>query len=188
MESLSNEGRYNYFNEFPELETERFYLKEFKDVYLNDLSEMVSDEETMKYSGMKVENVIEYAKEFMSRVESTYKIRQGLRWAILDKNTESFVGEIGFYNINLNGNFTELGYTIKKTCWRQGVATECINELSNFAFNKLGMDKISLMINDKNHKSINLAFKLNFKQENQLKNTSSSTMSIFSKLKKDTLN
>ncbi|MFR1709739.1 MAG: GNAT family N-acetyltransferase [Clostridium sp.] len=49
---------------------------------------------------------------------------------------------------------------MKRAYWRQGVDTECINELSNFAFNELGMSKISLMIDDKNYKSINLAIKL----------------------------
>lgn len=39
------------------------------------------------------------------------------------------------------------------------------------------------MIDDKNYKSINLAIKLNFKQEKQLKSTSLATMTIFSKLK-----
>lgn len=46
------------------------------------------------------------------------------------------------------------------------------------------MSKISLMIDDRNYKSINLAIKLNFKQKKQLKSTSSATMTIFSKLKR----
>ena len=192
MNNLYNVERDKYFSEFPEIETERFYLKKFKNIYLSDLSQMMSDKETMKYSGMKIENAIELAQFYVNKIDNLYKNKKGLKWAILNKSTGNFTGEIGFYNIDLNANHTELGYTINRIYWRQGVATECINELTNFAFNKLGMSEILLLIADNNYKSINLAKKLNFQQgktvkclDHDINPDAPETMTFFSKLKQD---
>ncbi|MDF2880786.1 MAG: hypothetical protein K0R54_1343 [Clostridiaceae bacterium] len=186
--------RYQYFNTLPQLETYRFYLKQLSDAYLPDLIEVMSDEETMKYSGMIIVNAEEQAKNIFKKIETTYKSKHGIRWAVIDKKTESYVGDIGFYNIDFYANHTELGYTISKKYWRQGVATECINELEKFAFTKLKLNKITLMIDDKNYKSKNLAEKLNYKYDGMLreefyrKDTNEYiNMDIYSKLKNETL-
>lgn len=181
-----------FFYEFPNLETDRFFLTEFTDEYISNLMQVMSDKETMEYSGMIITNPEKQAQIFLKRVEDMYENKKGIRWAIIDKVTEKYVGDIGFYNIDLYSKHTEMGYTISKEYWRKGIASECINKLTSFALNEFNMNKVILMIDDRNKKSINLANKLGFnhdgilREEYYLKDTDEYiSINIFSKLKKE---
>jgi ribosomal-protein-alanine N-acetyltransferase len=192
MNILDNTERNKYFNLFPQLETNRFYLKQLTDEYLTDLIEVMSDEETMKYSGMIIVNPTEQAQKILKKIENLYQSKQAIRWAIIHKKSKSYMGDIGFYNIDFYANHTELGYTVSKRYWREGIATECINRLEKFAFNELELNKITLMIDDKNYKSKNLAEKLNYKYDGILRDefyrydtNEYVSMLIFTKIKKD---
>jgi RimJ/RimL family protein N-acetyltransferase len=189
---MNNNNQDKFFSTFPKLETERFILKEFTHIYLPNLIKVMSDKETMKYSGMIIIDVEKQAKLFVRKVKEMYEAKKGIRWAIIDKNAGQYIGDIGFYNIDFYSNRTELGYIIFKKFWRQGIATECINRLTKFAFEEFGMHKIILMIDNRNIKSFNLANKLGFKHDGILReeyynryDNEYVSMNIFSKLKSE---
>ena len=192
MNSISSNKQEDFFDKFPILETDRFILKELTDVYLPHIIEVMLEKETMEYSGMIIINPDKQAKMFLGKVKDMYESKKGIRWAIIDKTTGSYIGDIGYYNIEIYSKHTELGYTISNQYWRKGIATECINKLTEFALNEFGMNKIVLMIDDRNKKSINLANKIGFKhdgilrEEHYLKdNDEYISMNIFSKLKRE---
>ncbi len=192
MNGINSIKQEEFFNKYPNLETDRFILTELTDVYLSNIIEVMLDKETMEYSGMIIINAEKQAKMFLGKVNDMYKDKKGIRWAITCKGTGKYVGDIGLYNIDIYSNRTEIGYTLSKQYWRQGVATECIDRLTEFAFNEFGMNKIILMIDDRNKKSINLAKKLRFnydgilREEYYLKDSDEYiSMNIFSKLKRE---
>ena len=79
-----------------------------------------------------------------------YKEKKGIRWAIINKESKEFIGDIGLYNIDFYSNNTEIGYTIEKNFWGKGVASECIKAIENFAFEILDMNRIIDMIDSNN--------------------------------------
>lgn len=159
--SLQNE-RERVFSEFPVLKTERFILEKMDENYFEPLVNMVSDKDVMKYSGSQVTDAIKHAEFYLQKIDAMYKNKKGIRWAVVDKATNNFIGDIGLYNIDLYSNNTEIGYTIARNYWRQGIATECIKEIEKFAFSRLNMNRIIAMIDKNNIPSVRLAEKLGF--------------------------
>lgn len=157
------------FLEFPVIETNRFLLKEISEIYREDFIKLFSDEEVMKYSGTEVSNPEKQADFYLKQVEVMYNEKKGIRWAIINKENDEFIGDIGFYNIDFYSNNTEIGYTIVKKFWRQGVASECIKAMENFAFESLNMNRIIAMIDSNNISSIKLSEKLDFHKDGVLR-------------------
>ena len=155
----------NAFNQFPRLESERFHLKEFREEDFNNIYEVFSDDEIMRFSGINVVEPFRQAKNYMNIISLMYKKKQGIRWAIYDKTNNSFVGDIGLFNINEKDSSAEIGYLITKGYWKKGVGTECSKEVINFAINNLNIEKILAIIDKDNIPSIKLIKKLEFKME-----------------------
>lgn len=157
------------FGEFPVIETNRFILKEISEIYRENFIEIFSDEEVMKYSGIEVSDPKKQADFYLRKVEAMYNNKKGIRWAIINKESGEFIGDIGFYNIDFYSNNAEIGYTIVKKFWRQGVASECIKVVQNFAFENLNMNRIVAMIDSNNTSSIKLSEKLGFHKDGVLR-------------------
>ncbi|WP_040213742.1 GNAT family N-acetyltransferase [Clostridium polynesiense] len=157
------------FNNFPELITDRFYLKEISLNYRNDFIELMGDEEAMALSGTEVTDVEKQVDMYFEKVKAMYEAKKAIRWAIIDKETGEFSGEIGLYNIDFYSNNTEVGYTIKRDCWRKGIALECSRKVSEFAFQEIQMNKIIAMIDSRNRPSIKLVEKQGFHKDGVLR-------------------
>lgn len=166
--SLQDE-REKVFSEFPVLKTKRFILKKMDENYFESLVNLFSDKDVMRYSGSEVVDVDKHVKFYLEKINTMYNTKRGIRWAIIDKSTNNFIGDIGVYNIDLYSNNTEIGYTIGKSYWRHGVATECIKEIEEFAFRRLSMNRIIAMIDKNNTPSVNLAEKLGFFRDGVLR-------------------
>ncbi len=157
------------FEEFPTLETKRFILSRYNEIFLKDIEDLFSDKEVMKYSGTEIIDAKKQAKMYLEKVEMMYKNKEGIRWGIVDKTTNEFLGDIGLYNIDLYSNNTEIGYTVVKHQWREKIASECIERLLKFAFKELYMNKIIAMIDRDNFPSIALVKKIGFCEDGVLR-------------------
>ncbi|WCM71468.1 GNAT family N-acetyltransferase [Clostridium perfringens] len=130
---------------------------------------LFSDEDIMKYSGTEVYDPEKQVEFYFKKIKLMYKEKTGIRWAIINKESKEFIGDIGLYNIDFYSNNTEIGYTIEKNFWRKGVASECIKAIENFAFETLDMNIIIAMIDSNNISSIKLSEKLGFHRDGILR-------------------
>lgn len=68
------------------------------------------------------------------------------RWAIIDKNTNNFIGWTGLELvtelINNHKNYYDLGYRIIRKYWGQGIATETAIASLEYAFEKLKTNEV----------------------------------------------
>ncbi|HAT4245019.1 TPA: GNAT family N-acetyltransferase [Clostridium perfringens] len=166
---MGENKREKVFLEFPIIESERFILKEIEEKHRNHFISLFSDEDIMKYSGTEVYNPEKQVEFYFKKVKLMYKEKKGIRWAIINKESKAFIGDIGLYNIDFYSNNTEIGYTIEKNFWRKGVASECIKAIENFAFKILNMNRIIAMIDSNNTSSIKLSEKLGFHKDGILR-------------------
>ena len=166
---MGENKREKVFLEFPIIETERFILKEIEEKHRNHFISLFSDEDIMKYSVKEVYDPKKQVEFYLKKIKLMYKEKKGIRWAIINKESKAFIGDIGLYNIDFYSNNTEIGYTIEKNFWRKGVASECIKAIENFAFKILNMNRIIAMIDSNNISSIKLSEKLGFHKEGILR-------------------
>jgi len=90
---------------------------------------------------------------------------------VFDKLTQSFVGCTRFYDIQLQNQSTQLGYTwYAKSTWGSGVNLHCKYLLLQFAFEQLGFERVEFRADNDNKRSIAAMQKIGCTIEGVLRN------------------
>ena len=128
------------------IETERLILRNILPSDVDDMFELDSDPEVHKYLGNKPFKNKSQSKENINDIIKQYQELGIGRWAMVNKQTNEFIGWSGLKlnRITLNGhtNFYDVGYRIIKRFWGKGYATESSIAALNYGFNTLNLDTI----------------------------------------------
>jgi RimJ/RimL family protein N-acetyltransferase len=149
------------------LETERLRLRHLSPQDLDDLASILTDPETMQY----------YARPF-TRDESRQWIDQNLQryandgfglWAVVSKETGEFLGDCGPVRRLVDGrNEVEIGWQVKRSRWRQGIASEAGAACRDYAFGPLGLERVISLIRPENIPSRGVAEKIGMTIEKEI--------------------
>jgi ribosomal-protein-alanine N-acetyltransferase len=141
------------------LETVRLRLRHFLADDLDGLASILTDAETMQY----------YARPF-TREETTQWIEQNLQryaddgfglFAVVSKETGEFLGDCGPVRRLVDGrDEVEIGWQVKRSRWRQGIASEAGAACRDYAFGPLGLDRVISLIRPENIPSRGVAEKI----------------------------
>jgi ribosomal-protein-serine acetyltransferase len=107
------------------------------------------------------------------------------------RKCNEFAGLIGFKNTDRQNKKTEIGYWLSEKYQKQGIVTKSVEKLCDFAFNKLGINRIQIKCAVGNISSKNIPKKLGFKfegierQGELLTGNFYTNLEIYSKLKSD---
>ncbi|WP_156288690.1 GNAT family N-acetyltransferase [Oceanobacillus salinisoli] len=155
--------------EFPKLETKRLYLLQVSQRYKRDLYEILSLDEVTKYYGKENLESIDEATDLIDNFYRLFQQNRSIRWGMVLKDTEQFIGTVGLNNLNLLNKKGEIGYELHPTYWRRGITSEAVREVLSYAFNKLGLFRIGAVTFPENIASNQLLKKMGFKQEGLLR-------------------
>ena len=74
----------------------------------------------------------------------TRQYRSGLpgSWGILYKPNRKIIGTIGFMWLNRDHNSAEIGYSLARPYWNQGIMSEALREALRYGFSALGLHRI----------------------------------------------
>ncbi|PKL80142.1 MAG: N-acetyltransferase [Ignavibacteriae bacterium HGW-Ignavibacteriae-4] len=121
------------------LQTPRLMLREFTLSDAEEIYELNSDEEVLRYTGDVAFGSVENAREFLSNYNDYKKNGYG-RWAVIEKESNTFLGWCGLkYH---DEGFTDIGFRFHRKYWRNGYATESANSVLKYGFNTLGLTEI----------------------------------------------
>ncbi|MCI8404782.1 MAG: GNAT family N-acetyltransferase [Clostridia bacterium] len=144
------------------LETQRLCLREMTYEDYADLCEILQDEKTMYAYEHAFSD--EEAREWLDRQLGRYENDGFGLWAVIDKKSGVFLGQCGITWQDCGGdNVPEIGYLFKRKYWHNGYASEAACGCREYAFNKLGFDKIYSIIRDNNYASQKVAERNNMK-------------------------
>jgi ribosomal-protein-serine acetyltransferase len=91
-------------------------------------------------------------------------------FAITDSKSGYFLGGCGLNDINASNRFANLGYWVRSTSTKHGIATAATLLLSQFAFNELKLNRVEILIAIENTASQRVAEKAGAKREGILRN------------------
>ncbi|MDH5598405.1 MAG: GNAT family N-acetyltransferase [Cyclobacteriaceae bacterium] len=141
-------------------ETERLIIREIGEADVEAMLELHSDPEVHKYLGNKTISSIKEIKEIINFLRQQYEKYKVGRWAMIDKNSNEFIGWTGIEyvtkEINGHKNYYDLGYRLKKQYWGKGYATESAIACLEYAFNQLQLNKVYAMADYRNKGSNNI--------------------------------
>jgi ribosomal-protein-alanine N-acetyltransferase len=153
------------FKKFPVLETDRLVLREITRKDVNEIYEVRSSKEAMKYFGKEpIKNLCE-AEEMIKELDSSFLKKEGIRWGIVIKISNRLIGSGGIWRIMKDHLRGEIGYELSPDYWRQGIMFEALTAVLKFGFEKMNLHTIEANIDPENTASEKLLEKLGFKKE-----------------------
>ncbi|WP_027963874.1 GNAT family N-acetyltransferase [Halalkalibacillus halophilus] len=146
-----------------EIHTNRLYLRELNSNDHQQLSKVLSDQESMKYypntfTSEQVEDWIKW------NIDNYKKYNHGL-WAVILKDGDVFIGDCGITMQTIEEETVpEIGFHIIKDYWNQGYATEAAMACKKYAFNQLNYPEVYSYTTLENIPSQKVAEKIGMKK------------------------
>lgn len=154
------------------METQRLIIRENRWSDLKNHHRLMSDAQVMYYIQDIQTHSLEESRDNLafSIEEAKNKNRQCYFFAMTLKD-DTYIGQIGFTILeqNKSGGVAELGYFILKEHWHHGYVTEACKAVIDFAFEKIGLHKITTGCIYDNYRSEGIMKKLGMVKEGHLK-------------------
>src|SRR5215510_5649825 len=115
-----------------QLETERLILRQWRLEDFEPYAELCSDAEVMRFLGGKVLSRADAWRHMAFMVGHWQLLGYG-PFAVEEKSSGKFIGRIGFLNPEGWPAF-ELGWTLSRSAWGKGYATEGARRCLEYAF------------------------------------------------------
>ena len=141
------------------LETERLWLREIVPGDTDALLQVLGDRIAMQhypgpFSRMDVE-------EWIRRNRARYDDAGFGLWAMLLKPDGELIGDCGCYVRDVLGNVEfELGWHVRRDLWNRGYASEAARQCIQYAFTKLGAERVIALVRPENLSSCRVAEKI----------------------------
>lgn len=123
------------------IETERLILREYNEDDFEELYLILSDPITMSHYPKPYDE--NGTKRWRNWCINSYKTNGFGLWALVLKETNTFIGDCGLSMQNIDGEWLpEIGYHIKKEFWRKGFAKEAATAVKEWAFKNTTYDTL----------------------------------------------
>ena len=150
----------------PQLETDRLILRMWTRKDAPALFAYASDPDVGPNAGWKP-----HANEGESRMIIDQLFRRNMTWAIVETETGTIVGSIGFeedkYRPGINSK--EMGYSLAKDRWGRGYMTEAAKRLIRYGFDELKLAVLMIRTSETNSRSQRVIDKCGFRYEGTLR-------------------
>ncbi|GAF13558.1 acetyltransferase, GNAT family [Bacillus sp. JCM 19046] len=130
-----------------------------------------SQEELKQWLSFASKNQSVEDVEIITReAHSKFLLREHLRFFVFQKNTRTFIATISLHNADWEVPKFEIGYWVDSRYSGQGYISEAVRGLTEFAFNQLGANRLTIRCDPRNVKSKAVAERAGFQLEGILKN------------------
>jgi len=152
------------------IETERLILRELIESDVDGMFELDSSPKVQQFLGKKIISSLAESSANIKFIQDQYVVNGIGRWAVIEKETNCFVGWSGLKlikeTVNNHINYYDLGYRFIPSFWGKGYATESAGVAIKYGFDNLGVKEIIGIADVHNHASIHVLQKLGLKKIN----------------------
>ena len=153
---------------FPVLHTSRLDLVEVIPAHAADMFRLFTDEKVTAFYNVKPFKKVEDLQEVIEMLSQRFREQTGIRWGIALKGQDEIIGNIGFNSFTADHR-AFLAYALLPPYWGNGYLTEAIRLVTEFGFEKLGINRIEAEVMPGNIASERVLEKNGFVQEGLLR-------------------
>lgn len=166
IDNIEENNIQRIFKNLPIIETERLKLRVFEKKDACDLYEYCKDDEVTKYLPFNTYTSIDDAYIRIEELEKNYReLKKPITWAIEYKENGKVIGSIDFVKWHEKDKVGEIGYVLNKDYWNMGIMTEAVSAVIKFGFEKMELNRIEILCDERNVASYRVMEKNNLKYE-----------------------
>jgi ribosomal-protein-alanine N-acetyltransferase len=153
------------FDPYPTIHTDRLAMR---CMTLADAPEMFylrSHPRVMQYLDRAPCKDLTEAENKIKEILELQANNDGINWAINVKPSTEMIGNIGIWRLQKEHFRGEIGYVLHPDYHRQGLMSEAMAEVINYAFHTMGLHSLEANVNPENSASIALLEKHGFVRE-----------------------
>ena len=143
-------------------ETERLILRKLEMTDAEDLFEIFSNPEIVRYVTFRAHHSIEETKAELANKLLHQRL---MMWGIVEKTSQKVIGMISLY---VKADKGEFAWNLNQKFWGKGLMPEAAQTLVDFAFNELGLKVLTADHFAENQKSGRVMEKIGMKKRGQI--------------------
>ena len=131
-----------YFLRMPQVETPRLLLRRMTMRDARDIYAYSQDEEVARHVLWTAHRSIWETKAYIRWVIQQYRCGEPSSWCIVEKASGRVIGTIGFMSYQGDNATVELGYSLARSHWNQGLMTEALSAVLAECFQVLKLHRV----------------------------------------------
>ena len=159
----------NIFKKMPTLRTERLTLRKLLTSDSADMYEYSKRSDVTKYLLWYEHESEMQTYDFLYGISEWYKHGEYYDWALTITESGKMIGTCGFTSFDFEHDRVEVGYVINPDFWGQGIATEAVSAVIEFAFEELDANRVEAHFIEGNNASLRVMEKCGMTFEGYLK-------------------
>jgi len=153
------------FEIYPNLETERLLLTEIKDEDAQRFYEIRTNPEVIKYLDRDPDKNVEATLKKLREITAARLENKSVNWGLRLKSNGEMIGDLGIWRLDNQHFRGEIGYSMLPDYHGQGLMTEALNRVLDYAFKEAKFHSLCANTQPDNERSIALLERVGFKQE-----------------------
>ncbi|WPU23155.1 GNAT family N-acetyltransferase [Cedecea neteri] len=131
------------FSQFPVLKSDHLTLKKIEENHLDEIYGIYSNEKVFEYCGIIPKHNKTTLKTMIGHFERDFHKKSRVKWGIFPHNeADTLVGIIEAFDFNQRVDMITIGYYLAEAHWGKGIASEAVERLVRFLFEKVGVNRI----------------------------------------------
>lgn len=151
------------------INTERLLLRPLVQSDAQDIYEIFSDKQVMKYYDLLPFESLERAKQQVELFTQGFEQKKMLRWGIEYKDNSKLIGTCGFFAFNEDARKAELGYELNSIYQGRGLMSEALGAILRYIFAETDINRVEAYVEPLNIASRKTLEKLGFTKEGTLR-------------------
>ena len=157
------------FSALPTLRTERLTLRKLSIRDARDVYAYASDAEVARHVLWTAHKSISESRAYIRAARHQYRVGLPATFAIELTKEHRVIGTIGFTWVNTDHQSAEVGYSLARAYWNQGLTTEALKAVLDFAFDALALNRVEAMHETDNPASGRVMQKAGMREEGILR-------------------
>ena len=133
---------YAFNSGIPLLTTERLRLRQLNMRDAEDIVRYSRDPLVAKYVLWQAHSNIGDSRAYIRYMMHAYRTGEPSSWGIEYAKYRRIIGTIGFMWIQNSNSCAEVGYSLAREYWNQGIMTEALSEVIRYGFEELRLNRI----------------------------------------------
>ena len=133
---------YHIFSHIPRLETDRLLLRALTVSDAEDMYDYAHRADVTRHLTWDPHPNISYTREYLAYISAHYRAGDFFDWAVVDRESDRMIGTCGFTRFHYEADSAEIGYVIHPSYWGRGIATEAVDAVIRFGFQRLELNRI----------------------------------------------